>query len=161
MKFYQKGKEMEEDRAWWGQLWMAKNHYLIFYFQIILSGCNSYKWQLKLLILTLIFQRVPNKLKVMIKMMECHHAKQNLSIKCKPPPSVLKGQYQFGCKTKLPSKTKLKIHACFSGCFKFWRYFLQKVARFRSSFISCRLTPKIRYAWWNFLLMLPWLVVPW
>ena len=40
----------------------------------------------------------------------------------------------------MASKTKWKIHACFSGCFKFRKYFLQKIARYRSSFISCRLT---------------------
>ena len=48
-----------------------KIHYLIFYFQIVLSGCNSYKWQLKSLILIQTFYRLPNKLKFMIKIRDC------------------------------------------------------------------------------------------
>ena len=62
-----------------------------------------------------------------------------MSIKCKSPHHhVYKGEYQVGW--NIPSKIKWKIHVCFTRYYKFWTYFLKKVARCRSSFISCCLT---------------------
>ena len=62
-----------------------------------------------------------------------------MSIKCKSPHHPIhKGQYQVGW--NIPSKIKWKIHVCFTRYFKFWTYFLKKVARYRRSFISCCLT---------------------
>ena len=68
-----------------------------------------------------------------------NHPEQILSIKCKSTHHLVhKGQYQVWW--NILSKIKWKIHVRFTRYFKFWTYFLNKVARYRSSFISCGLT---------------------
>ena len=76
----------------WGhqiKIWRPKNSSLIiiFYFQIVLQGCNFGKWQLKSLIITGMFQRLPNKLKLMISTCKCYPTRdRSPRLDCASPP---------------------------------------------------------------------------